>query len=313
MTENSYPGPMTMVKIDGATIKRLREQQGLTQLYLATAVEVTTDTISRWENKRYPSIKKENGIRLAEALDVDLEDLLETGSEEPVTTVAPSAQEKDHEENRTTARSTPKKKIWPLILLSTTLLTVLLLFLYFYTQSVKENGISAERILPPHANVGQAIPVVIRLTVTGDDATSMILKENLPVNAKIIRTSPEAAHNSVKGHQVKWLGKVKGQTTYSYIFKYSGKAEGSIKITGTIALAKEDEIAISGNTEILLSEFHWADNDRDYKINDLEILTVYDQFSEVLGLEDEIDMIEEIWLGSGYSWNTTSNNYEIIE
>ena len=46
--------------------KEIREKKGLTQLYIATAVGVTTDTISRWENRRYPSIKTENGEKLAE-------------------------------------------------------------------------------------------------------------------------------------------------------------------------------------------------------------------------------------------------------
>jgi transcriptional regulator with XRE-family HTH domain len=52
MTEELLPGGIMMVKIDGSKVRRLREQKGLTQLYVATAVQVTTDTISRWENKR---------------------------------------------------------------------------------------------------------------------------------------------------------------------------------------------------------------------------------------------------------------------
>ena len=68
---------MSSVNIDGSKIKTLREQQGLTQLYLATVVEVTTDTISRWENRHYQSIKRENAEKLAEALEVSLEELLE--------------------------------------------------------------------------------------------------------------------------------------------------------------------------------------------------------------------------------------------
>ncbi len=80
-----------MVKIDGAKVKLLREKQGLTQLYIATAVQVTTDTISRWENKRYPSIKKENGLNLAEALGVDLEYLLETVTDDSPQTVFTAA------------------------------------------------------------------------------------------------------------------------------------------------------------------------------------------------------------------------------
>ena len=72
-----------MVKIDGSKVKTLRESKGLTQLYIATVVEVTTDTISRWENKRYPSIKEENALKLAEALEVSLEDILEKEDEVP--------------------------------------------------------------------------------------------------------------------------------------------------------------------------------------------------------------------------------------
>ena len=66
-----------MVKIDGSRVRALREQKGLTQLYIATAVDVTTDTVSRWENKRYPTIKKENALKLADALEVDLGALLD--------------------------------------------------------------------------------------------------------------------------------------------------------------------------------------------------------------------------------------------
>ena len=116
MTDNVFPGPMSMVKIDGQKIKQLREQQGLTQLYLATAVEVTTDTISRWENRRYPSIKRENGIRLAQALNVPLEDLLEEEPEELLqeSTVPTGTDNLDHIQPK---KPDSFKMIWPLLLL----------------------------------------------------------------------------------------------------------------------------------------------------------------------------------------------------
>ena len=70
-----------MIRIDGSEVRRLRENNGVTQLYLATAVGVTTDTISRWENGRYPSIKRENGLKLASVLEVTLDDILEREQE----------------------------------------------------------------------------------------------------------------------------------------------------------------------------------------------------------------------------------------
>ena len=126
MNDNNYPGSQVMIKIDGARIRQLREQKGLTQLYIATAVDVTTDTVSRWENKRYPSIKKENGIRLAEALEVELEDILEyddteAGYSEPIeqqSDTPPESEDftQDHLRkksiplNRTTATTTSEKR-----------------------------------------------------------------------------------------------------------------------------------------------------------------------------------------------------------
>ena len=74
---NSFSGIVPMVGIDGTKIRKLREEKGLTQLYLSTVVGVTTDTISRWENKRYPTIKLENAEKLAHALQVKLDDILE--------------------------------------------------------------------------------------------------------------------------------------------------------------------------------------------------------------------------------------------
>ena len=75
MSDQQYPGPLQMVKIDGSKVRSLREAKGLTQLYIATVVGVTTDTISRWENKRYPSIKEENALKLAESLEVSLDEM----------------------------------------------------------------------------------------------------------------------------------------------------------------------------------------------------------------------------------------------
>src|SRR5512144_422951 len=72
------------VAVDGIKIKNIREAKKLTQLYVANVVGVTTDTISRWENNRYPAIKRDNAEKLASALEVELEEILrQETSEEP--------------------------------------------------------------------------------------------------------------------------------------------------------------------------------------------------------------------------------------
>jgi len=73
------------VDINGDKIRLLREQKELTQLYLATVVGVTTDTISRWENRRYPAIKLDNARKLAEALGGEMQEAapVTTGTDTP--------------------------------------------------------------------------------------------------------------------------------------------------------------------------------------------------------------------------------------
>ena len=94
---------MSSVQIDGDAIRSIREEKGLTQLYLATVVGVTTDTISRWENRKYPSIKFENAEKLAQALEVDLEDIVDSGAKnneilvEQTGTEVSSSQEREAE------------------------------------------------------------------------------------------------------------------------------------------------------------------------------------------------------------------------
>jgi len=64
------------VAIDGNVIRRIREEKRLTQLYVAKVVGVTTDTVSRWENNSYPTIKWDNALKLAEGMEVDFTEIL---------------------------------------------------------------------------------------------------------------------------------------------------------------------------------------------------------------------------------------------
>lgn len=311
MTENSFPGPMSMIQIDGQKIKFLREQQGLTQLYLATAVDVTTDTISRWENKRYPSIKKENGIRLAEALNVELEELLEKKEDAPS-----EIKEQVVEPAQTTAGSSarPFKKIWPVLLLSGTLFGVILAFMFFSFKAGRVQVFSAVRIAPNHCIAGQPFPVTIELSGEADKKMAFILKENIPSQAKILLTSPAPRQKRADEAFLKWITKVMVPTSFSYVMQLGNTTEGSsFELSGTIATAGGEDLPITGSRKIAIGLHHWADMDADNLISDKEILIVYDKYAGIQGLEDEIDLIEEIWLGYGYRWNVASQQYDIVE
>jgi len=309
---------MSMVKIDGTKIKRLREKQGLTQLYLATAVEVTTDTISRWENRRYPSIKMENGLKLAEALGIELEDILEIEDvktiEAQIHTQAKDTIVKQAITSEAKERSVHVFKLpWPLLILSATLFIIIFGFLFSYFNMHPGAYISAERIAPGHSVAGQPLPVLIKVTDGTDDTTAIIIKEEIPDGGNLISNSPKTTGKSGKNREIKWLKKVRGETTFAYVITISGANGQDILLKGTIANSGELEKVISGSSKIVISNYHWADSNQDNVISDKEILIVYDLYSEIKNLNLDIDAIEEMWLGSGYRWNQDSDSFKVID
>jgi len=300
---------MSMVKVDGAKIKHLREQQGLTQLYLATAVHVTTDTISRWENKRYPSIKKENGLKLAEALNVELDDLLEgeEAADPPFPPTKAISGINDAKKRNTTVR---------ILLLTLPILGMLAAFIWYSQDSSPQFTISAERTAPDHCISGQPFPVLIKISGVPDDKpTSIIVREDLPAKAKVVKVSPEVAGGKIKRDMIKWLRKINDTTTFAYVISVTGEEDETVGFYGTAAISGESGAppSIGGSSAINIGHFHWADVDKDNTISDSEILAVHDRYNAVDGINVDIDIIEKIWLASGYKWNPATKSLEILK
>lgn len=316
MTDNSFAGPMSMIKIDGSKIKMLREQQGLTQLYLATAVEVTTDTISRWENRRYPSIKKENGLKLAEALNVQLEDLLEEVLvEDHSPETLPPPQDHINIINNQDTKGSKLTRNWPVLILSGTLLGLVmaLTLVWYFSHSPSPGPFTAERIVPAHCIDGQPFPVIIKITGAPNTATALILKETFPDNGTVHAMSPKVTAGGLKNKQIKWLKKIEGSALFSYAISVSGKEGENVRFRGTASISNDSESPINGRDTIEIGHYHWADIDKDNVISDDEILTVYDLYSEITDINLDIDLIEEIWLGSAYRWDAGTATFKIID
>jgi transcriptional regulator with XRE-family HTH domain len=303
---------MEMVKIDGAKIKTLREQQGLTQLYLATAVQVTTDTISRWENKRYPSIKKENGIKLAQALGVELDDLIEQE-------VAPAEELATIQEQSPFSaplqKNSPLRKSWPILLLSATVAAIIGLVGWVWLHTEKSNPFVVQRVLPPHCVLGQSFPVLLQVTGQSSDTIAVLIKENLPSNARFLAASPATANSVEKDNQLKWLKKVGASFTFAYVIKIEQNTSEPIQFSGTFAIGAEDspQQLISGKQSLDTGFYHWADTNKDHVISDAEILAVYDRYSELTDIDLDLDLIEKIWLGSGYTYQPGEASFIITE
>jgi transcriptional regulator with XRE-family HTH domain len=296
-----------MIKIDGEKIKALREKQGLTQLYMATAVEVTTDTISRWENKRYPTIKKENAQKLAETLGVDLDDILLFDEQDF------ALQDSDSPLNPAREQTVPQRKksrVVVFILIAATLISLAIIFVRVFLME-KSAQINAVRIMPEGTLPNSPFPVVIEMSRTSSHPTSVILKEMLPEGSKILEISPEAGA-STSAKEVKWIHKLEKTTRFSYLVQIDGTVDTEYTFNGSLSTSKTEEtIPVQGKSTITLGQFHWADIDGDNTISDQEILTVFDYYSGIDGFAIDIERIEKMWLGSRYVWDEEKNDISI--
>jgi transcriptional regulator with XRE-family HTH domain len=310
MNDKTYPGPAQMVMIDGSQVRRLREAKGLTQLYMATVVGVTTDTISRWENKRYPSIKEDNAQKLAEALEVPLEEILEKEGGKPAAAAAPSAVIPH-------ARQVKANRLLPWLL--PLVLVLLLPFVWYrYNQPVPVT-IIATRLLPPHIPAGQPFPVIIEVRTKQPGPFSLILKEKLPEGCEPLVSSPPYTGFDARTGILKWINRTAGErTTFVYLAVRKKEKSGTLPATplrfsGSVTLRdkKSPETGVAGSLVLPIAGYHWADANRDNSIEDEEILAVYDTFSGLDNISYDWQKIDEIWSGGGYTWDAAKEEYVI--
>ena len=296
-----------MIRIDGAKVRQLREDRGLTQLYMATAVEVTTDTISRWENRRYPTIKRDNGLRLAAALEVELEEILEKAD-----TAANSAEKSPHP-SRATHLGIPLKR-YNLLLnigLAVMIPVVISLMIWKKQHDSGEIQVEATRSLPAACAPGLSFPVII--TVHTGREMVLLVRETVPAGVEILKTVPDATTQA--DNTLKWIRKEGGeQLLTGYLARVAGEYGTQLTFSGSVAVRQEQkqEADISGDDSLRLEPVHWADTNGDFIISDDEILEVYDKFGGLSGLGLDLDSIEEIWMGSGYRWNKKDQTIEIL-
>lgn len=299
-----------MTRIDGAKIKQLREQKKLTQLYLSTVVGVTTDTISRWENKRYQSIKLENAEKLAQALEVSLEEILqedgETAQPEP-SVPAPSDEE-------VLPVTTPAKRLY--IIIPGIFLIVMLIGILFYSSLPNKTPalVSAERVLPPHVPPGKSFPVLIRVRAANSLPVSLIIKETIPPGTTASHGLPPFTSLDSGDNSLRWVNRTdQPLSVYAFMCVLSPEAETGEKLlfSGTVTLKQDisDEQPIRGPELIEVAPFHWADANRDSIIDDEEILAVYDMYSDIEELPFDRERIDSLWASSRYRWDADSGQY----
>lgn len=306
------------VCLDGTAVRRIREEKRLTQLYVAKVVGVTTDTISRWENNRYPTVRRENLFKLAEALESpahllvksdvfsgeDVEDGASTES------TIPSAQEKTTLPSRA-----------PLYIGMVVLLIGVVGFILFYWRSPAPQNSStvpadftASRILPPYAAPGMIIPV--RLHVNVDDATKRyIIREHFPPGWEVIEASPPASSIDNQEGMARWIVKqgekrplivylvrVDGRSPLGMIARFRGEMVANLD-------EKNQAIASVGETEMTVGPYNWSDLNGDSTIDDAEMLEASTAFEELEGVHLDWKDLERIWDAGHYNFDSAGRRF----
>ncbi|NIQ96972.1 MAG: helix-turn-helix transcriptional regulator [Desulfuromonadales bacterium] len=286
------------VCLDGSSVRRIREEKNFTQLYVAKVVGVTTDTISRWENNRYPTIKRSNAIRLAEALEVDLAAIL---------------RDEEHDNGGLSSALLSRRR-WMLL--------VLLVLIgvggaaWHFTSRGNEPVVivRAQRLLPNYAAPGTIVPVRVRLQTEGEP-TGFILRERFPKGWKLIEASPPPSSLDNVDGIARWIvkpGSQLGVIAYRIQVGAAEPAESQGKFLGEVIVdprGSGQSRIVGGSNVVGVDYYHWADSDGDQVIADWEVLRASDTVDEMPKIHLDWDVIEDIWDAGGYRWNPEKQRF----
>ncbi len=293
------------VAVDGTKIKNIRESKKLTQLYVANVVGVTTDTISRWENNRYPTIRRDNAEKLASALEVELAELLRREEPAEALTGPPPLPEKR-----------PAKGLRLLLILLPVAVLAALAALFMFRLAGAPPA--AERWLPRFGAPGEIIPVQIKVIRKESGARGFIVKEQLPPGWSLVSAAPPAVVGPGGTQEVKWLipgGSGAVSISYTVRVALAAALKSQASFTGTIVVhtggARTE--SIGGDRLVTVAGVHWADQNGDGHIDDNEIMPAYYLTEEMKGLGLDWKEIEAIWSGKGYRWNRETREFVVIQ
>ncbi len=305
--------PSQLIRINGKAIRSIRESKGLTQLYLASYVGVTTDTISRWENGKTQTVKRENLKKLAEALDVEIEALLANGDKKVEEESGPKGEAGEQPVSPLTSHRFSRIHLLMAVMLAVLLATLL----YIWNASRPQQGtLSARRWLPQHAPAQAPFPVRIELDIYPSYLpVNVMITEHLPPGVSFVTSSAAPVQNASPGGAVKWIAAcTTNRMTLVYMARMAGPSPPPA-IEGEIFIKKtgSKRFVIEGNDTIVPAPFHWADADMNGKIDDGELLTALDMMGNEEALAAFRSEVERLWTASGYRWNPKRAEYEVVK
>ena len=291
------------VAIDGDAARRIREDKRLTQLYVAKVVGVTTDTVSRWENNRYPTIRRENALKLAEALEVELAEILKPEDEQPDAT-------QDDRPGMSRRRIA--------LLLGVLVLAVGGgLYLLFRLQNPALPAMAATRYLPPFAAPGSRVLIRVDLSLE-NGLKGLILREKYPSGWAFVDAYPAASGADEKTGVVRWIFRNPAQKmSVFYLLRVaeSATADSDLSFNGELIVnynGRQSAVALSSVGDIKVAPLHWADNNGNGVIDDMEILELSEMTEKTGPLDLNWDLIEEIWKEGSYRWDSDKRQFRPV-
>ncbi len=279
------------VSIDGDAIRGIREHKGLTQLYVAEVVGVSVDTVSRWENRRTPAVKRENAEALATALEVELDAIL-------------LREEEAAEERRDERRGRPRAVLLGLVFG----IAALGIGLYWWYAAQPPILLEASRRLPPYTPPGTAIPVIVTVKVTSGQVSRVILREELPEGWQMVAARPVPDQGPTPDRVVKWILPVEGdEVRIAYLARAPLEAPESsaYRFAGEVVSSdrRAGSFTVRGQSRIDLEYVHWADEDADFHIGDAEVLDALERLEATGDLGPDPEDLRTLWGESEYEWD----------
>jgi hypothetical protein len=176
-------------------------------------------------------------------------------------------------------------------------------------------AISIQRVVASHFIAGQPLPVFLVAKTQADHSVSLIIREKLPPGCRLLAAAPPLSGKNPDDNTLKWLTKISGDGLIAFSVVTEPGFQGSLTFNGILKEANSSETAITigGDTTSISGLHHWADTDGDNRISDEEILAVYDLVSGDGQAMVDLDLLEEIWLGDGYTWQPELQKIVIIQ
>jgi transcriptional regulator with XRE-family HTH domain len=286
------------VRVDGDKIRLLREGKGLTQLYVAEVAKVSVDTVSRWENNRTPAVKRENAEALAQALEVELEEILQEDAPAEAEAAPPPS-----------VRRPPRWSLWAGLAL-----VLILGAWYGWRLASPPAVVLAVRRLPPYTPPGSVVPVLVRVRQVSGTGHRVVVREKLPAGWKLLRATPKPDQGPSADGTVKWIMELKGgdaQVGYLAQAPADGREGQTSRFEGEVITAAGDAkgTPIRGETRIDLEYVYWADQNGDFQISDAEVLDALERLEALADLGVNTDDLRRLWGAPEYEWDRKSGGF----